>query len=124
GPLESPPPIAIVCGSDACRTFFGGINKRSWTLAPGRALPGAGYVAGPRGAILVLGKRDRVRAVLAHETVHYEEHFRLRGAFAPAWFDEGLAVVLSGEPDCRGHEDARGIDDLRRLGQDAAWEEY
>jgi hypothetical protein len=123
GPLESPPPVAILCKTDACGVYFGGTARRSSTVAPGGRLTGATYVAGPRLTIVVLGADEGARGILAHETVHAELDVRLRHARAPQWFHEGLAALVGGAPSCAGQE-ARGIDDLRRLDENAAWVDY
>jgi hypothetical protein len=123
GPLESAPPLALFCKTEACATYFGGVHHRSRVLPPGRRAEGAGYVAGPRVTILILRVDEKARGVLAHERVHVEVMTRLGRAHRPTWFDEGLAAFVGGEPTCEAQMRA-GIDDLRRLETGAAWSEY
>src|SRR5262249_7091985 len=101
----------------------------------GDRVPGARYVA-TQLTILLLGTGERTQGVLAHEAVHVEAVHRAGHRRMPAWFHEGLAVLVGGEPDCsqregRGLHDggdpqtpATGVDDLRRLDRFGAWEEY
>jgi hypothetical protein len=54
-------------------------------------------------AVIRFSPRGLSRVIITHELTHVEVHERIgflnhmRGAF-PAWFDEGLAVLLSDDP--------------------------
>lgn len=106
-------PVLLVCASEACDRSLGGRGTRAaaygWHFA--RVSP-----------------RGRNAAVLAHELTHTEFHWRvgaramLTGAF-PAWFDEGLAVLISrdprfldisagGSPRCKGEWSEQELADL------------
>ncbi len=61
--------------------------------------------------------------VLAHEFSHVEVSKRINGAHVPAWFDEGLATYVGGEPICT-NVIGKGIDDLRKLDQETDWVAY
>ena len=124
GPLESAAPLAVLCKTRACSEHFVGTHMRSTVIAPGHRATGAAYVGGARVTIAIIRIDDAARGVLAHERVHVEAHVRLGHGRVPTWFNEGLAVVVGGEPTCAGHEDVKGIDDLRRLVHDAAWADY
>ena len=61
--------------------------------------------------------------VLAHEFSHVEVATRTGGKHVPAWFDEGLATFVGGEPICT-NVTGKGIDDLRKLDQETDWVAY
>jgi hypothetical protein len=122
GKREAPDPLVVVCAADACSAHFAGVANRSVVLAPGQRLAGARFKA-PRLAIVLVVADAQARGTLAHELTHLETRARLGRGQVPAWFDEGLAVVIGGEPRCTGKE-PRGIDDLRRLAHADAWSEY
>jgi hypothetical protein len=81
-------PRILVCVTPACYRRAGGGGER------GKALGAQAVLLSPRGAETVIA---------AHELAHAELHGRV-GAWAllrdgvPAWFDEGLAVVVSEDP--------------------------
>src|SRR6202042_3104151 len=83
GRLVSPPPLAIFCKSKACSEYFGGTSGRSATLVPGRRMPGATYVPGPRLTVLILRVDDVARSYLAHEMAHAEVGAWVRRFGAP-----------------------------------------
>lgn len=103
GALESDPAI-LVCAREDCDRRFGGGGTRGVTF---------GW------HIVQIAPRGRNAVVLTHELAHAEFHRRagfkaLASASYPAWFDEGLAVLLSrdarfvdasgvGAPRCRGN---------------------
>jgi Concanavalin A-like lectin/glucanases superfamily len=120
GPWQTDLPTAIFCKTDPCRRFFAGPSQRSRTLAPGSSAPGAAYVAGDRTTIVVLRVDAGARAVIAHEMVHVAASLRLRDAPVPQWFHEGLAIDVSGAPDCSDRP-AAGVDDLRSLDSPGVW---
>ncbi len=78
-------PVLIICQTDACHARIGSGGARAVTYGT-RFI----YVS-PRGVL---------PEILAHEFSHVELHARvglwgmLRGAI-PAWFDEGMAVLVS-----------------------------
>lgn len=95
GPLETDP-VWVVCTTTACEDRLG---MRANGLTYGYHL----IVVGPDGV------NERV---LTHERVHSELHRHLGlsdifGPRFPAWFDEGLASHLSGDPRLRQPADAR-----------------
>ncbi len=101
GPLEATPRI-IVCRSRACARTFG-------TL-------GAKGVAFAWHAILLTNSRI-FGVIAAHELSHVELHWRmglagwLRGT-VPAWFDEGLATVISEDPRFRRDASREAVRDV------------
>ncbi|MFG1943168.1 hypothetical protein [Nonomuraea sp. NPDC048826] len=46
----------------------------------------------------MLSPRGADPVIASHELSHVELHTRLAGAEVPQWFDEGLAVVVCGDP--------------------------
>lgn len=61
--------------------------------------------------------------MLAHEFSHVEVATRIGGKHVPAWFDEGLATYIAGEPICT-NVTGKGIDDLRKLDLETDWVAY
>jgi len=88
GAATTAPPI-LACATEGCFARFGGGRQRAISLG---------------GRVLVLSPRGLTVPILAHEWSHAELAARLRGPFGwvsadvPVWFDEGLAVLVSGEP--------------------------
>jgi len=78
-------PVLLVCGTSVCDRKTGGRGARAETYGS---------------AFIRVSPRGISETILAHEFSHAELHGRigawrmLRGAL-PAWFDEGLAVVIS-----------------------------
>ena len=87
GQFESDPRV-LVCSSETCYRHIGGGHTR------GKSFFDLALILSPRGV-------DQV--IAAHELSHIELHHRvgfvrfLSGTI-PAWFDEGLAVVVSDDP--------------------------
>jgi hypothetical protein len=84
--LQSDPRI-VMCSSDACRARFGNLDHGGLTVA---------------NHVVFVSGRGITPEVLLHELVHAETHARVGlAALAlgrlPAWFDEGLAVIVSGD---------------------------
>lgn len=81
-------PMILVCAREECDQRLGGRGTRAVTF---------GW------HIVRVSPRGRSATVLAHELAHTEFHQRagaaafLRGRY-PAWFDEGLAVLISRDP--------------------------
>ena len=79
------PPIVLACSTDACNGRLHGGGAR-----------GAAYLT----IALRLAPRGLNATIIAHERSHIELHsrigfWRLAEGAIPAWFDEGLAVVVS-----------------------------
>lgn len=78
-------PTLLICATEACD----------------RRLGGKGAKARAYGATFIhVSPEGRTATILAHEFSHIETHARIgetRGALGalPAWFDEGLAVIVS-----------------------------
>ena len=114
GPLKASPRI-VVCRSRACARSFG--------------TRGANGVAYAWHAILLTNSRI-FTVIAAHELAHIELHWRmgiwgwLRGT-VPAWFDEGLATLISEDPRFRRDSPAAAVCDIMTvrsyLGQ---WAQY
>jgi hypothetical protein len=88
--------VILACGNEDCETR---LKSRLEGAARVRAFA---YDAGGY-AVIRFSPRGLSRVIIAHELTHVEVHERIgflnhmRGAF-PAWFDEGLAVLLSDDP--------------------------
>ena len=94
--------------------------KRGWTVSRGRSAPGARYVSRDRTTLVIVRADARAENMLAHELSHVELAHRARRSRCPAWFDEGLATFVSGEPNCSRPEPP-AVDDLRTLATGDAW---
>jgi hypothetical protein len=75
-------PRLIACFTDDCYARIGGGGEK------GIAVLNRAVMLSPRGLDAVIA---------SHEMAHVELHRRLDGE-VPQWFDEGLAVVVSGDP--------------------------
>jgi hypothetical protein len=87
GSVQSKPDI-VACSTRKCFESFGGGRQRALAI----------------GGTILLAPRGNTTSMIAHEWSHTELHARL-GWIAlwitgdlPAWFDEGLAVAVSGDP--------------------------
>jgi hypothetical protein len=123
GPLQGEHPVMIFCKTHPCQVYFTGPTRRSWALGPGKKRSGATYTAGDRHTIIVNHVDSKAKNVMAHEVVHIESRFRKRGAPTPAWFNEGVATYIGGEPDC-SQDQPRGIDSLLLLESHDEWNRY
>ncbi len=87
GSLDRRPTI-LACATDHCDKRIGGRGARAITYS----FPG--------GSVLRLSPRGLDRTIVAHEFTHVQVHAKvgvlnqMQGA-VPAWFDEGLAVLVS-----------------------------
>lgn len=121
GQLQATQPDVLVCQSNACIDYFAGARRRNTTLYPGTY---AGQYVAPRmSVVLVAPTWTQNPYVLAHEFSHVEVATRIGNQHVPAWFDEGLATYLAGEPICT-NVSGKGIDDLRRLDWETDWVAY
>jgi len=121
GQLQATQPDVLVCQSNACMDYFAGARRRNTTLYPGTY---AGQYVAPRmSVVLVSPTWTQNPYVLAHEFSHVEVATRIGNQHVPAWFDEGLATYLAGEPICT-NVSGKGIDDLRRLDWETDWVAY
>ncbi|MFI6902568.1 hypothetical protein ACIBKY_15025 [Nonomuraea sp. NPDC050394] len=75
-------PRVLACGTASCYAGIGGGKEK-------------GVAVLNRAVMLSPGGLDPV--IASHEMAHVELHARLSGE-VPQWFDEGLAVVVSGDP--------------------------
>lgn len=121
GELQATQPDVLVCESGACADYFAGPRRRNVTIPPNSY---AGQYVAPRMTVVLTSSTwTRNPYVLAHEFSHVELAKRLNGAHVPAWFDEGLATYVGGEPVCT-NVTGKGIDDLRKLDQETDWVAY
>jgi hypothetical protein len=81
GGLRSAPEF-LACLTDECYSRIGGGGER------GIAVLNRAVMLSPRGIDPVIA---------AHELTHVELHTRLGNGSVPQWFDEGLAVLVSGD---------------------------
>lgn len=80
----------VVCASDECDARLGGRGARATTYST------------PFGSAVRVSPRGANETILAHELAHVRIHalVGLRRQITgdlPAWFDEGLAVIVSGD---------------------------
>lgn len=121
GTLQATQPDVLVCQSGTCADYFAGPRRRNVTLYPNTY---AGQYVAPRMTVVLTSPTwTQNPYVLAHEFSHVEVAKRTNGAHVPAWFDEGLATYVGGEPICT-NVSGKGIDDLRKLDQETDWVAY
>lgn len=121
GQLQSAQPDVLVCQSGTCADYFAGPRRRNVTLYPNTY---AGQYVAPRMTVVLTSATwTQNPYVLAHEFSHVEVAARTGGKHVPAWFDEGLATYIAGEPICT-NVTGKGIDDLRKLDQETDWVAY
>ncbi len=83
-------PTLLACMSEACDRKLGGRGARATTYTT------------PGGSFIRIAPRGLNETIVSHEFSHVELHRRI-GAWklfmeaVPAWFDEGTAVVVSGD---------------------------
>lgn len=87
GAFESAP-VIVACSTDACDRRMGGRGALALTTTT------------PFGAITRVSPRGQTTTILAHEFSHVALHrrigwWRLANGAMPAWFDEGIAVIVS-----------------------------
>lgn len=121
GTLQAAQPDVLVCQSGACADYFAGPRRRNVTLYPNTY---AGQYVAPRMTVVLTSPTwTQNPYVLAHEFSHVEVATRTGGKHVPAWFDEGLATYIAGEPICT-NVTGKGIDDLRKLDLETDWVAY
>ena len=121
GQLQSAQPDVLVCQSGTCADYFAGPRRRNVTLYPNTY---AGQYVAPRMTVVLTSPNwTQNPYVLAHEFSHVEVATRTGGKHVPAWFDEGLATYIAGEPICT-NVTGKGIDDLRKLDLETDWVAY
>ena len=121
GQLQSAQPDVLVCQSGSCADYFAGPRRRNVTLYPNTY---AGQYVAPRMTVVLTSPNwTQNPYVLAHEFSHVEVATRTGGKHVPAWFDEGLATYIAGEPICTNVA-GKGIDDLRKLDLETDWVAY
>lgn len=121
GSLVAALPDLVVCDSNPCADYFAGPSHRNTTLPPNTY---AGQYVTPRMTVVLTSATwNRNQAVLTHELSHVEVNARIGAQHVPAWFDEGLATYIGGEPDCSGVS-AKGVADLRTLDLESTWVAY
>ena len=121
GQLQSAQPDVLVCQSGSCADYFAGPRRRNVTLYPNTY--SGQYVAPRMTVVLTSPNWTQNPYVLAHEFSHVEVAKRIGGKHVPAWFDEGLATYIAGEPICT-NVTGKGIDDLRKLDLETDWVAY
>ena len=121
GTLQAAQPDVLVCQSGACADYFAGPRRRNVTLYPNTY---AGQYVAPRMTVVLTSPTwTQNPYVLAHEFSHVEVAKRIGGKHVSAWFDEGLATYIAGEPICT-NVTGKGIDDLRKLDLETDWVAY
>lgn len=81
----------LACATEACDRALGGRGAAAVTYSAGAV------------SVLRLAPRGLDPVILTHELAHAETHARLGlwgqiSGRMPVWFDEGLSVVISGDP--------------------------
>lgn len=83
-------PIIIACSSEQCDNRFGGRGARATAYST------------PFGTVIRLSPRGLNALIITHEFAHAEVHrrvgiWKLMTSALPAWFDEGIAVIVSND---------------------------
>jgi hypothetical protein len=117
--LVTTPPDVIVCKTVECGIYFAGPSLRNVALAPNTFVSGGIYVA-PRATVILTGIAPDNENVLTHEVSHVELASRIGSGQVPAWFNEGLATMIGGAPDCIG-VNSKAFTDLRQVDSQQTW---
>ena len=117
GSLMAAPPDVVVCKAVECATYFAGPSLRNTSL-PANTFAGS-YVA-PRATIVSVAVASDTENVLTHEGSHVELAARIGSGRVPAWFNEGLATMVGGAPDCTGVT-TRAFANLRQVDDQPVW---
>ena len=117
GSLMAAPPDVVVCKAVECATYFAGPSLRN-TFLPANTFAGS-FVA-PRPTIVIVAVASDTENVLTHEGSHVELAARIGSGRVPAWFNEGLATMVGGAPDCTGVT-ARAFADLQQVDDQPVW---
>lgn len=107
-------PRLVACKTQACLELFGGDRNRAVAY---------GWHA------IRMAPKGLTPAIVAHELSHTELHWRmglvgLIRTTIPIWFDEGLAVVLSGDRRFMKDLGSRAVESALRLRTFADWQAY
>jgi len=102
--FTAPHPQMIFCQTQTCRTYF--MGGYAGVYSPlGLQLAGATYTAGkPTIFITYTSFVGQAHSnTTSHELTHTETLYRYEGPAStgvPAWFNEGIATLVGGYPDC------------------------
>jgi hypothetical protein len=114
GEQRATDPDVIFCKKQDCAAYFSGTAMRGKALKLGQTGLGAQYKA-KRPTIVVVKQGRYGAAQLTHELGHIEVNARTANKPMPAWFHEGLATLMSGQPQCKqnDHLDKNGTHHLQ-----------
>lgn len=113
GELQGRPHV-VACKTTRCLDLFGGDRNRAVAY---------GWHA------IRMAPRGITAAIVTHELAHIELHWRM-GLFGmlrptiPVWFDEGLAVVLSGDRRFAKDLGDQAVEETMRLRTFSQWQAY
>lgn len=113
-------PDVIICNSNACVNYFSGYADQNVTIYAGGK---SGQYVAPRNTIVIVYPIDINLTAVPHEFTHVEIAARTNGVLVNAWFNEGIATYIAGQPACPAVS-PKGIDDLKKLDEQAAWNTY
>lgn len=118
--MQASPPDVIICQSDECMDNFAGGRNRNVTVYPNGI---SGNFTAQRMTIILVKPYDINLTVLAHEMSHVETATRTFNKPVNTWFNEGLATYVGSQPSCATTM-PKGIDDLNKLSDNLAWNNY
>lgn len=120
GEFTAPHPQMVFCQTQSCRAYF--MGSYAGVYSPlGFKLPNASYTAGkPTIFITYTGFVGQAHSLtVAHELTHTETLYRYGGGGVPSWFNEGIATLIGGYPNCT-NQTVNYISDFRTVDFEAA----
>jgi hypothetical protein len=116
-------PLTLFCHTASCKVAFGAAPAAANAKDLGFARDAVNTKSGPiaRSIVVVTGPVSASARILTHELVHAEMKAWVPYDSLPTWFNEGMATLVAGEPNCNGRPRATDFD-VTRLATKAAWE--
>lgn len=120
GSLISPQTDIIICSTNECKDYFADNRNNNIAVYPNSR---SGKFVSPRFTIILMSPEENNLHTMAHELSHVELATRTNSLPVIAWFNEGLATYISGQPNCT-YDYGNAIDDLKKLDSQINWNNY